>query len=283
MRSARKMIQIAMGFCLVFLVFADAHSQKTDRFRKSFSVPPDKILYVDIDIDAAEVNLKKSSHEYQAEVSAIYSVDEFKILTDYEERRSRLSIRFDKKGWSERSSDETADLWVELPTNVKIDLRAKVKAGEVDIDFGGLALQALDFTTWAGEVVIDFSEPNKTQLEDLRINTKIGETDLVRLGNARFKRAEINGGIGEMSIDLDGTLLPESRAEIDLDIGETQISLPRRSGIKLDVSKFLFLSEIQVPRDMRKSGRYYYSKNYEQAQEILDLDISPGLGELRIR
>jgi hypothetical protein len=194
-----------------------------------------------------------------------------------------LDITFDKRGWGGHDAKETADVLIELPADVSIDVRARIKAGEIDVDFGGLSLKALDFTTWAGEVVIDFSEPNKIPLEDLSIDTKIGETDIVRLGNARFRRADVNGGIGEMKIDLDGALLPESKADIDLDIGETQISLPRSTGVKLNVSKFLFLSDVQVPYDFRQSGRYYYSENYDRAQQILDLNISPGLGELRIR
>jgi len=283
MNHRQRGAQIVTFFCFIALVVQGVLAQRTERFQERYNVVPNEVLYVDVDIDAAEVDFKKSSEPGVAQLSVIYDVEEFEVFADYEKRRSRLDITFDKRGWGEHDSNKTADVLIELPTEVEIDLRAKIKAGEIDVDFGGLSLKALDFTTWAGEVVIDFSEPNKTTLEDLRINTKIGETDVVRLGNARFRDAEINGGIGEMKIDLEGVLLPESRADIDLDIGETKISLPEKSGVKLNVSKFLFLSNVEIPHDFRQSGRYYYSKNYDQAQQILDLNISPGLGELRIR
>lgn len=278
-----RVIQRVAILCLVLLVTGEAPAQRIERFQKSYGVVPNEVLYVDIDIDAAEVELKKSSEPDKAELSVTYNVDEFELFSDYDKRRSRLDVTFDQRGWGEHDSNKSADVLIELPTAREIDLRARIKAGEIDVDLGGLSLKAFDFTTWAGEIVIDFSEPNKIALEYLRINTKIGETDIVRLGNARFRDAEINGGIGEMRIDFDGVLLPESRADIDLDIGETQISLPGQTGVKLNVSKFLFLSEVQVPYDFRQSGRYYYSRNYDRASQVLDLNVSPGLGELRIR
>ncbi len=68
-----------------------------------------------------------------------------------------------------------------------------------------------------------------------------------------------------------------------MDIGETILYLPDDDvGVKLSVSKFLFLSDVVVPRNLRKSGRYYYSQNYDDAKSALNLRVSPGLGELNI-
>jgi len=117
----------------------------------------------------------------------------------------------------------------------------------------------------------------------LKINTKVGETEIIRLGNARFKEAEINGGIGEMRVDFRGKILNEALADVDLDIGEATIYLPDDDvGVKLSVSKFLFLSDVEISRNFRKSGRHYYSRNYDDAKNALTLRVSPGLGELNI-
>ncbi len=99
-----------------------------------------------------------------------------------------------------------ADVEQTIKTNfgqdVEIDLEARIKAGAIEIDLGGLSLVGLDLITWAGEVQVEFSEPNWTEMDFLKINTKVGETEIVRLGNARFKEAEINGGIGKMRVDF---------------------------------------------------------------------------------
>lgn len=260
-----------------------AKGKEVKRFREKYKIPPSEILQVKIDIDAAEVKISKGNRAYEAWVSIYYTEDEFKVNVDFDEERPRLDIEFDKKGWMDSDKDDLeASFVLELPYEVEIDLEARIKAGEVELDLGGLSLVDFYLKTWAGEVLVEFSEPNKSEMDYLEINTKIGETELVKLGNARFRDAEINGGIGEMTIDFRGDLLPNAHATVDLDIGETNIILPEDTGVKLSVSKFLFLSEINLPYSFKKSGRYYYSKNFDEATNQLILKVSPGLGELRI-
>ena len=254
----------------------------TERFKQKYEINSDKVLDVNIDIDAAEVKIIKSSQSKEVQLSIYFTQDECKIYDDYDRKRSRLDIEFDKKGWTNNhNKDLEAEFVLELPTDVEIDLEAKIKAGELEIDLGGLSLIGLDLTTWAGEVQVEFSEPNQREMDYLKINTKVGETEIIRLGNARFKEAEINGGIGEMRVDFRGQMLDEALADVDLDIGETTIYLPDDDvGVKLFVSKFLFFSDVEVPGNFRKSGRYYYSRNYDDAKNALSLRVSPGLGEL---
>lgn len=282
-----KPLAASVFICLMCLAFESGLAQyyQVKRFKKRFDVPANQLLEVNIDIDAAEVRMEASPRRREARVTIYYVEDMFnvRVSSDFDERHSRLDIEFERKKWVHSDDDDVkAEAIIELPAGVEIDLEANVKAGEVDIDFGGLALAGLDLTTWAGEVSVDFSEPNKTRMDYLRINTKIGETHIDKLGNARFKRAEINGGIGELQVDFRGQLLYEAVAKVDLDIGETDIVLPREVGIKMAVSKFLFLSDFRVPKRFTKSGRYYFSQNYDHTNHELELHISPGLGELKI-
>jgi hypothetical protein len=77
-------------------------------------------------------------------------------------------------------------------------------------------------------------------------------------------------------------MVKDASAEVDLDIGETVIILPDKSGTKLSVSKFPVLSQVQMPFRMEKEGRYYYTKNYREFDQTFDLRLSSGIGELRI-
>jgi len=270
------------------LLFLFSHSllaqrKDTERFRERYKIPSGKVLHVKVDIDAAEVKIFKSSRDDEAWVTIYYQEGEFRVDVDFDEERPLLDIKFDKKGWLDSDNDDLeANAVIELPTGAEIDLETKIKAGKIDFDLGGLALVNFELTTWAGEVLVDFSEPNKSEMDYLEINTKIGETEVIKLGNARFRDAEINGGIGEMKVDFRGELLHKAYAMVDLDIGETQLVVPEDVGVKLSVSKFLFMSNINLPYRFEKSGRYYYSKNYRKAYNELILKVSPGLGELRI-
>lgn len=260
-----------------------AQRKDTERFRERYKIPSGKVLHLKVDIDAAEVKISKCSRDDEAWVTIYYQEDEFRVDVDFDEERPLLDIKFDKKGWMDSDNDDLeAKAVIELPTGVEIDLETKIKAGEIDFDLGGLGLVNFELTTWAGEVLVEFSEPNKSEMDYLEINTKIGETELIKLGNARFRDAEINGGIGEMKVDFRGELLPKAYAIVDLDIGETELVVPEDVGVKLSVSKFLFMTDINLPYRFEKSGRYYYSKNYREATNELILKVSPGLGELKI-
>ncbi len=281
----KKLSWIIFLGCLMLIRSNSMLAQYKDikQFKEKYKIQSGKIFHVYVDIDAAEVKFNISPRNYEARVTIFYTEDEFKVYSGFDERRSRLDVEFEKKGWVDSGhNDVKAEVIIDLPPKIDIDLNAKIKAGDIEIDLGGLALVNLDLTTWAGEVLVEFSEPNKAVMEFLKINTKIGETDIVRLGNARFKEAEINGGIGEMDIDFRGKYLTDAEANIDLDIGETKLYLPDEVGIKLSISKFLFMSKIDLPRRFKKSGRYYYSHNYDDSKNELVLRVSPGLGELKI-
>ncbi|MFQ5628194.1 MAG: LiaF domain-containing protein, partial [bacterium] len=217
-------------------------------------------------------------------VSMRYTEGEFEHDMDFNESNRTLEISFDKKGWVD-SDHDNADVEIELllPANVKLDFRSKIKAGEIEMEVGGLSLRRFYLKTWAGEVLVDFDEPNRIVMNSLDINIKVGETQLRNLGNARFRSADIDNGIGALDIDFSGNLPDDATAKIDLDIGETDIFIPDDLGVKLSVRKFLFLSQVNISRKLRKSGSYYFSDNYDSNDRALDLEVKPGIGELNVR
>jgi len=274
---------LCCAFLLTYVQRSDAQKSHSGEFSKQFTISSASLFRVMVDIDAAEVRLVKSPVDREARVTMYYSEHGYQASADFDEKRNRLDISLSKKSWWDASDgDGHAEVLIELPPAVEIDLDAEIKAGEIDVDLGGLGLVGLDLTTMAGQVLVDFSEPNAAAMDLLRINTKVGETELLRLGNARFKEAEINGGIGEMRVDFRGAVLSNASAHIDLDLGETRLRLPDEVGVKMAVSKFLFFSHLELPYDFEKSGRYYYSKNYDSSENELFVKVSPGMGGLRI-
>ena len=271
-----------MYIILLLLVFyMPALSRDSEHYSERFKIRDDQVD-VHLDIDAAEVEVR-SGDTGVLFVEMDYSKNAFDIYTEFDEKRSRVLIECDKENWDEDHKDAHARIVVNLPRGTSIALKAKIKAGRIDMDFGHLALNELELTTWAGEVDVDFSGANRIEMSHLHINTKIGDTDIRRLGNARFKEADIDGGIGEMSLDFNGKMLDGAEVDIDLDIGETNLDLPDELGVKLYVSKFLFLTDVKVPKNFKKSGSHYYSQNYDDSDRSFVLRVSQGIGSLQFR
>ncbi len=283
------MIHTRIIFCFAALLAPCLISaQEKDRkgmedLQNTFKVSKREPFHLRVEVDAGQVRVAKGTRDDEVRVGLRYDRTLYHHTFRFSESRNTLEITFDRQKWFDRDSEEDAGvLELELATEAELHLEFKIKAGEIDMQLGGLKIAELALQTMAGEVNLDFDEPNRIEMSSLDLNTKVGESKYVRLGNARFRDADINGGIGELTIDFNGEMIKDAVARVDLDIGETAIILPREAGTKLSVSKFLFLSHIDLPHELRQDGRYYFTENYDRADRTFQLRISSGLGECRV-
>ena len=242
-------------------------------------------LSVELEVDGGTVHVRPSHDRRDCLISMVYPREKCDIDIRYNDRRGQLDIVVDNKEWNmnEKNGEKAPKILLELPHGPEISLAAHIKAGEIKFELGDLTLVDFELRNWAGETTVDFSEPNRTTMRTFDVNVKVGEVRLKNLGNALFEEADINSGIGELSVDFSGRGLDRSMARIDLDIGETKITVPQEIGTKLKVSKFLFLSDVNYPNWFEKRGNYYYSENYDESDKSLYLMISTGIGELGIK
>ncbi len=270
---------------LTFLLISSSFSQaaKLEKIEKTFSVKSQEVLSIRLNIDAGEITVNKNEQPDKIFISVQYDERHDEIEIDFDESKNEVYVSIDREKWLKSYDDERSpQLEVLLPFDVIIEFESKIKAGEIKLDLGGLKLKDFQLRNFAGEVEVDFSKPNLVEMGLMDINVKVGETTLRQLGNARFHNAKINGGIGELSIDFSGDGLQSARAEVDLDIGETSIYLPRELGIRFDNSTFGFLTQSSIDQEFIKKGRFYFSEKYETASKTMDFSISSGIGELRV-
>lgn len=271
-------------FVFILPVFSKNSWTETEKF--SYDIQSDRLLEVILDVDVGEVTVTASDSVRKCMVRLTYLPEDYKAIADYSEKSNRLKIRLDKKGLSSRwDSDENgqieAEVW--LPKDVNMTLDTRVKAGEVLLDLGGLRLEKFNLGVWAGEVSVRFKEPNPIVMEYLNINAKVGELNTTRLGNARFKKARVNGGIGEIDVDFTGDLLEGALAKVDLDIGEARVVMPDDRSVRISIGgMFSFMSSKNIDSGFNKHGSHYYSDDFNENGQIFSVRITPGLGELTV-
>jgi len=243
-----------------------------------------KSLSIDVEIDGGELIVLQSNNRRDCYIAISYPKEKCTVKVRYNKNRGHLDIIVDNEEWNFDDDKEKApQLILELPYGPEISLAAYIKAGETKFELGDLRIADFELRNWAGESLVNFAEPNRIVMQTLDVNVKVGEVELLNLGNARFEDADINSGIGELRVDFHGESLEQSNARIDLDIGETTITLPEDIAVKLKVTKFLFLSKVRHPNWFEKRGQYYYSDNYAESDKKLSLNISSGIGELNIK
>ncbi len=261
--------------------------QSRVEYNETFDVR-DTSFQVNLNIDGGEVEIVRGDRGHECHVYMKYPKEKCTGDVRFNKQRNHLAVELGFRNWSfwkkeHGSNSFDASVIVELPNDVNIDLVVKIKAGEINLALGDMKIKNFELVNWAGDVTVDFDQPNRIAMNEFDVDIKVGEAKLLNLGNANFEEADINGGVGEMKLDFSGSKIERSMARIDLDIGETTIDIPENIGVKMKVAKFLFLSNVEYPNWFDRRGKYYYSKNYEESNKSLYLVISPGIGQLRIR
>lgn len=111
----------------------------------------------------------------------------------------------------------------------------------------------------------------------LQIGTGVGESriDLSRLSVTDLS---VSTGIGEATV----TLPAQGRlsARIHSGIGQTTVYIPRGMAARVSVSAGL--GSVNVRGDFLRDGRLYTSPGFDTAQDRVELDVSGGIGEVRV-
>ncbi len=277
---------ILLGLLIILLIFTTSLYARYDEMEldETFEISDGKLV-IRADIDLGQVHIKRNDKPGECHVYIKYLTEHVNADIRFNEKHKELDVIVDVeswKSWKDNNGDSTPQVLIELPSKPVLNIEANLKAGEFNFELGDLYVENLDFDNWAREATINFDLPNKMEMNRLDINLKVGELKVLNLGNAIFSDADINSGIGELTLDFSGKSLEKAMAKIDLDIGETRVIIPENVGAKLRVSKFLFLSQVTYPNWFEKRGRYYYSDNYDNSDKFLYLMISTGIGELSI-
>jgi hypothetical protein len=269
----------------IFLLFSFLRSEVLEQ---TYTIAGDD-LEVRMDIDFAKVRIIQSESATDLHVRIKYNREAASAKVVYDKSKEKIRIFVDQDDIFDSDDDDNDDhkrtvvIDLELPSHPQLNLMTKLKAGTIDFRAGVLKLKRFALKNWAGEVDLDFDQPNQIMMESMDVNCKIGEVYISNLGNAHCSEVNINSGIGELTVDFCGEYANETFADIDLDLGETTIILPEATPIKMRVSHSTFFSNVHYPYEFRKHGKYYYSKEYQQEQQALDLRISSGIGDLNFR
>jgi hypothetical protein len=88
---------------LVLLIFSiPLHAQyRTEKVDREFDIQGDKEFFLDLDIDAGEVIVKRGSASHKLSVYMRFTENEFEYDLDYSEKNRSLKLTFDKKGWAD--------------------------------------------------------------------------------------------------------------------------------------------------------------------------------------
>ena len=205
---------------------------------------------------------------------------------------------------------QTKSQTVELGDADSVDVEIQTGAGELDVSGGASELLEASFTynveelnpqaTYAdGRLVVKDSGVSIgiTSLADLakyrskwdlklkedvpmamNIELGLGPSNLA-LGTLDLTRLDIEGGAGEVTIDLTGDWQHDLDARIDGGLGEVRLTLPRGVGVRIEVDAGI--GSVDASR-LTRDGNTYTNDAFGVSDVTLRIHINGGVGKINI-
>lgn len=270
--------------CFATLAPGPGSAMANETLERELRSRPGQDLWIEIASDIGEVWIAPSDHTEKGRVEIEYDADKVETELEFEPELGELFVKLDRKGLfkSIKSDDDDASIEIRIPKEANVHLDIRLKAGRLTMNLDDLEVAKLELRVDAGDCEVDFGKSSTRPGDDLDISLRVGELTALNLGSRRFQKARIHCGVGDMLVDFTGGDAFSGAIEIDQRIGEMRLVLPRESGVSMEVSKWGFLSDLELPRGFRKSGKRYYSSNYDDAGRQLEFDVSAGIGEVEI-
>ena len=148
------------------------------------------------------------------------------------------------------------------------------------VDLGGLRVRDAHIQTGASETDLKVSKPNMERCEEFKLEVGAADFSAEGLGNLNCASYDVNGGVGDVTLDFNGAWRVDTDVKVDMGLGQLTLVLPRGLGVKVEKGGFLasFDSEGLIKR-----GNAYYSENWEKAGNRVSFNIDAAFGAIRIQ
>lgn len=252
--------------------------------RQTIGLTNQTALRLDLEYAAGRLDVEPASDGVLAELDLRFSSEEHRPTIDFDSTSTSptLWIHSPKRRNDNVDLDRLRDNHWRLKLSPQIPITFDIEGGAFDalLVFSGLKVANLNLDVGAGELDIEFREPNP-ETPNLRINSGAASIDARGLCYANFRSFIFNGGAGKSDLSFDGDYQGEGEVEMNFGVGVNSVALSRALGVRVR-KEGSFLSPISL-RDFVKQGDTYYSENYDTAQSKLDFYIKMGVGHTSIR
>ena len=283
------MISLLIGIILLMLPYA-CGADDFDTLIKQIERHKEKSVEIELDIGIGQVYLFKGMKDLVADVRVMYDRDEYQASLVYEEidpKHGKLSLTSrQRKDTILRHFDLNVtqeNVWrVELNPKIAYTIKGDLGAIKGELDFTGLKIDGLDLDMGASTLSILFNAKNKGHIRRMRIGAGASKLRLEGLGNAHFDRLDLNGGVGQFTLDFSGSLDHHAEVELSMSFGSTTILIPREIGAYIEASDGI-LSSVLVDEDFNEDHRgEYTNESYGHTKGEIQIDIDATFGSITI-
>ncbi len=161
-----------------------------------------------------------------------------------------------------------------------INLSCEVGLGDNEIDLTGIKVKQLRLEAGLAKTDLVLKKPNPVIAKRVDIQTGLGELNTENLGYLRFETLDLEGGLGDVELDLRG-FEGEGEVNISIGLGSLYLILPKDVGVDFYYSKS-FMSDVDFNGFISKGRHRYQSENYSGKKSHLCINLEIGMGSANI-
>lgn len=238
-------------------------------------------LRVIVDFGAGELTLRPSTDGALYRMRLRYDADRFEPRGAYDARRGTVRLGLARSGGGGRAGhrDRGQQATIEVTPDADLTLDATLGAGASTLELGGLRLEDLAVSTGTSRTEIRFSRPNPVLCRQAQVSSGAAELRVERLGNSGCRRWSIEGGMGQVALDLDGEWPELATVGIRMTVGGVRLAIPGDLGVRIRLSRVLASF---TPEGFTRTGNTWTSANYDRAARTVDLEIETALGRVEV-
>ncbi|HSH45872.1 MAG TPA: hypothetical protein VK966_08450 [Longimicrobiales bacterium] len=257
-----------------------AHGQDWQTVTSSRQWSGEEALEVDVQYGAGRLALAPGTSRGELyRVGIRFDGDHFTPLTEYQTGRLRVGVEGTSSGINIANGDG-GEMNLSLSPEVPLDLSLDFGAVAAELELGGLSVRDLSIETGASDTELSFSAPNRGPCGSLELSMGAAAFEARGLGNVGCAVVEVDGGVGDLTLDFGGDWHQDITAKISMALGSLTLVIPEGIGVRMNRDTFLSGFD---GRGLEKRDGTYYSSNWETANHRLDIELSGALGSVNIR
>ncbi len=255
------------------------------KYNKNFDLRGQNKLKVDLEIDGGEIDLSKTKNKLfegnlETNIKNLKPVWELNgdvLDITYNREDFRIdNIDFDET----KKYDNNWDLYITDKVPVSFHIINNATKGYYD--FTDIEVENIFMNLNASHTDIIFDEQEQKDLNKLTINVNAGDAKIYDLGYSGVENVELVTNVGNTSIDFGERINKDIRMEVNVNVGNTDIKIPKDAGVLIKKAKTLSNIEISEHRFDKVSKNEYRSKNYDDAEYKIYLNIHGNVSNISI-
>jgi len=270
---------VCLALCLGLSVFAQ-EDDNTDRTVLVTRGQDDSIRLV-MKGRAGNLELKRSETAHEGEVVTDYQKGRGFVSYDrtLQTLQWRSKINFTLNRMAGFIRKRAPYMRAEIPRGSDVDFDMRINSmGYGSLDFSDLDVTDFRLKVQYGDVDVAFPTKNRAIVRDRVIfGLTAGDLEVYDLGNLNATDIKINGGVGELFVDVGPKILQNTELRLDMDIGSLELVIPRGTHVRIrgtnrNLTAFGF----------EKVDKVWIPTEYSERSPLLDIKMTGPLGDLSI-